>query len=194
MAKPKEPEVPDPDQADKHARMCHALLQELTQSERAVRMHCEREAARLGDTSPAHALRACAEHAERIDVSLEAAARLLEHARGLAAPALLGRLAGGLWTRVRDLVVDRLVDEERSYRGVLTDLRHGVDLARMLQHAADASGQVDLGGFCTTWLAEREPLVETVAREMTWFALHPQIAVVRPSAARDLTESAARPN
>ncbi len=194
MAKPKEPEAPDPEQADKHARMCHTLMQELAQSERAVRLHCEREAARLGETPPARALRACAEHAERVEVSLEAATRFLQHARGMKVPTLVGRIAGSLWMRARDLVIDRMVDEECAYRNALTDLRHGIDCARMLQHAADASGQVELGGFCTRWLAEREPLVETVAREMTWFALHPQIAVVRPSAARDLAASAARPN
>lgn len=190
----REPERPDPDLADKHAHLCRSLMEELAQSERSARLHCEREASRLGDSGPARALRACVEHAERANVSLEAAARQVQNGHHAGPPVRIGRAIGALLSRARDLVFDRLIEEERSYRGTLMGLRHGVDTARMLQHAADASGKVELAGFCTRWLADREPLVEQVAREMTWFALHPHVAVVHPGDARELTESAARPN
>jgi len=46
----------------------------------------------------------------------------------------------------------------------------------MLRHVADATGKVEIGGFCTRWLGEREPLITEVERSMSWFAHHPALA------------------
>jgi hypothetical protein len=181
---------PDPEIVKKHAQLRTSLLQELMQSERSAQLHCVREASRLGDSAPARALRACAQHAERVNVEVREAARQMR----VADEGVLGKTVGRLLSAARSVVVDRIVDEERSYRGTLAGLRHGVDVVRMLQHVADASGEVELAGFCTRWLAEREVLVDSVAHAMTWFALHPQVAVEHPGTARELAESAARPN
>ena len=180
---------PDPEVVKKHAKLRATLLQELHQSERSAQLHCVREASRLGDSAPARALRACARHADKMNVELRAAARRQHLGMGL-----FGRTIGRALSAARELVLDRVVEEERSYRGTLAGLRHGVDVCKMLQHVADASGEVELAGFCTRWLAEREPLVDEVAHAMTWFALHPQVAVEHPRGARELTESHARPN
>jgi hypothetical protein len=180
---------PDPEIVKKHARLRATLMQELFQSEQSAQLHCVREASRLGESAPARALRACAQHADGFRTELLAVARKLHLPEGR-----LGRIVGRMLSMARNLVVDRIVEEERSYRGTLAGLRHGVDVARMLQHVADASGQVDLAGLLTRWLAEREPLVDEVARAMTWFALHPQVAVEHPGVAQELAESAARPN
>lgn len=176
MAKAHEPQRPDPKTVENHERMIRSLLEELMQSERSAQLHCIREAKRLGDSEPSQALRACAAHARRVDEELRTIARQAGAARGR-----LGAVIGRLLSRARTMVIDRVIDEERSYRGTLAGLRHGIDVALMLQHAADASGTVELAGFCTRWLADREPLVEQVSKAMTWFALHPAIAVEHPA-------------
>jgi hypothetical protein len=180
---------PDPEIGKKHAKLRASLMQELMQSERSAQLHCVREASRLGDSAPARALRACAQHADVIHVDLRAIARKLHLPDGL-----VGRTVGRILSAARNMVIDRMIDEERSYRGTLAGLRHGIDVCRMLQHVADASGEVELAGLCTRWLAEREPLVEAVSHAMTWFALHPQVAVEHPGTARELAEATARPN
>lgn len=176
MHDPHEPERPDPETVENHQRMIRSLLEELMQSERSAQLHCIREARRLGDTDPGRALRACAAHARQVNSELRRFARERSITRGR-----LGRVVGRLFSRARASVLDRFVDEERSYRGTLVGLRHGIDVALMLQHAADASGQVELAGFITRWLDERKPLVDDVAKAMTWFALHPDIALAHPA-------------
>lgn len=163
---------PDPNIAEHHQELIASLLAELFQSERSAEVHCEREAKRLGSAAPAHALLACAAHATRMRAEHERIAGIEEArlARG-------ARAIGGLLSGLRAIVGDRLVDKERSFRATLLGLRHGIDTAKMLRHVADACGHVDVGGFCTRWLEEREPLVADVDRSMSWFAHHPVTAV-----------------
>jgi hypothetical protein len=158
-----------------YARLRDSLVQEVFQTERSAQLHCAREANRLGDSPPAAAMRACAFDAERAREELTAIARELHLPNG--GP---GSLIGRMLSSVRERVVDRVIDEERSYRGTLLGLRHGVDVVRMLQHIADATGQVDLGGFCARWLTVREPLVAEVETCMRWFASHPSVAIAHP--------------
>lgn len=180
---------PDPEVVSKHARLRASLMEEIFQTEHSARLHCAREAERLGDSAPARALRACAHHAGAVDVELVAIARKHRLPEGG-----LGSMIGRVLSRARDVVLDRLIDEERSYRGTLLGLRHGIDAVRMMQHVADASGEVEIAGFCARWLAEREPLVEEVARAMTWFALHPKVAVEHPGTAQAMAKATVQPN
>jgi|GEM_PF-2595456 len=166
---------PDPDVVKRHERLRISLMREVFQTERSAASHCAREAERLSQSQPASAMRACALHASQVNHELPAIAR----AANLPVSAA-GSMLGRLLSVVRNRIADRLVEEERSYRGTLLGLRHGIDVVRMLQHVADASGQVELGGWCTRWLAEREPLVETVGKSMRWFALHPAAAIEKP--------------
>jgi hypothetical protein len=88
-----------------------------------------------------------------------------------------------MFSSIREAVADRLVDHERSYRGTLLGLRHGVDCVKMIRHVADACGRVEIGGFCTRWLEAREPLVGRAEHAMSWFAHHPKRAVARATSA-----------
>lgn len=155
--------------------LLQSLVTELCQSERSALKHPRREADRLGHAPPAQALRAVCEHAERAGGDLDRAIR----ASGLSV-SRLGVMVGSLFSFVRQTVGDRLIEQERSYRGTLLGFRHGVDLVKMIQRVADASGMVELGGFCARWLAEREPLVERVEHCMGWFAEHPVPALETP--------------
>lgn len=171
---------PHPEVVERHRKLSASLMREVFQTERSAELHCIREAARLSGP-PATALRACAIHAVRVNRELPQLARQAQLPVRNAASAI-----GRAFSALREVIFDRALDEERSYRGTLLGLRHGVDVVRMLQHVADASGRLPLAEFCTQWLAEREPLVGDVARAMSWFALHPEVAVARTHAARRL--------
>lgn len=152
-----------------------SLFAELSQSERSALKHPRREADRLGNTPPAQALRAVSQHAERSGDDLRATAR----ANDLSV-SRIGVAVGSLFSFVRQSIGDRLVERERSYRGTLLGMRHGVDLVKMIQRVADAAGLVELGGFCARWLEERVPLVDSVEKAMGWFAEHPVQAAETP--------------
>lgn len=157
----------------RHTELLQNLFLELFQTEQSARRHATREAARLGTAGPAEALRATAEHAA------EALGELPALARAQQLPiSWIGKIVGSAFSRFRDLFADRLIDEERSYRGTLLGLRHGVDLVKMIRHVADTAGRVEVGGFCTRWLAAREPLVTAVEQQLSWFAHHPEVAAV----------------
>lgn len=165
-------------QAQQHALM-KSLFRELFQSERSAMKHPRREAERLGGGPPAQALAAVSEHARRVFADLTATARASDLPVSRA-----GMAIGSLLSIARHVVLDRAVDTERSYRATLLGMRHGVDIVKLIRKVADASGQVEVAGFCTRWLEEREPLVERVEAAMSWFAEHPQRASEMPRARR----------
>ena len=165
-------------QAKQHA-LLKRLFGELVQAERSAMKHPRREADRLGAGPPAQALAAVSEQAERSFAPLGAAARASELPVSRA-----GMAIGSLLSIARHVVLDRAVGAERSYRATLLGMRHGVDVVKLIRKIADAGGRVELAGFCTRWLEEREPLVERVEAAMGWFAEHPQRAAEMPRAMR----------
>ena len=169
-------------------RYLASLMIELFQTERSAIMHCDREAARLGKSPPATTLDEVSDHAR------EALAKLTDLAEAGKIPARkprqkLGQLIGRTLSRVRMHVLDRLVAGERSYRGTLLGMRHGIDLVRLLREVADREGTDVLVEWCDDWLSARVPLVEAVCEHMVWFADRPASAVhhgARPAAAAGL--------
>jgi hypothetical protein len=82
----------------------------------------------------------------------------------------LGRSVTQLLASLRHALFDRLVDTERSYRGTLLGLRHGVDVARLLREVARRDGDPHLVLFCDELLAERLALITDAEHAMSWFA------------------------
>lgn len=148
------------------------LFQELFQTEASAKWHPLREARRLGEVPPAKALRAVATHATAALQELPALAEQQELKVGA-----LGKTVGILLSTMRHWVLDRLIEPERSYRGTLAGMRHGVDLVELLSQVARAQGRSELQVWCARWLSERRPLVEAVAAELAWFAQSPEEAV-----------------
>lgn len=148
------------------------LFHELFQTEQSAVSHPQREADRLGDVPPAQALRVVSAHAERVLKELPELAeqRNLPTSR-------FGQTVGQMFSNMRQWFADHLIDEERSYRGTLLGLRHGVDLVLLIRHAARVEGDPGLEGWCTTWLTERVPLVDEVAAQLAWFASTPKVAL-----------------
>ena len=148
------------------------LVRELFQTEQSASTHPIVEAERLGDVPPAHTLRAIAGHAEAVLAELPSIAKRhhLPESDG-------GKLAGSALSKLRDHGMDLLVNSEKSYRGTLIGMRHGVDLVELIGYAAQREGDTALATWCEAWLERRRPLVEAAARNLAWFGEHPERAV-----------------
>lgn len=148
------------------------LTRELFQTETSAVRHSNREAERLGNTPPAAALRSVAAHAKSVLGELPGLAERngMTISKG-------GMLVGELFSQVRDKLADRLIDSERSYRGTLLGMQHGLGVVQLLQQFAEVTGKSDLDRFCQEWLQARTPLVKYVQAQLGWFARNPSEAV-----------------
>jgi hypothetical protein len=162
---------------DGKRKLLRSIARELFQTEVSARLHCRREAARLGDEPPAQPLLATAAHAEHTLRQLPRFAQ--EHGLPIS---VFGSVLGAVFSSLRDQLLDRLVCSERSYRGTLLGMRHGVDVVTMLKDVAEQLPDPVLAEWCENWLEARSPLVEHAAEQLQWFASHPQhaIASARP--------------
>jgi hypothetical protein len=147
------------------------LSRELFQTETSASWHCRREAETLGDTPPARALAALADHADGVLRELPELAK--RHELPVSG---LGHLVGRLFSTTRQRLLDRLIDAERSYRGTLLGIRHGMDLVQLMAHTADAIGDDELARWCRAWLEVRRQRAIDVEAELVWFARHPVAA------------------
>ncbi|HSN25392.1 MAG TPA: hypothetical protein VLT45_03880 [Kofleriaceae bacterium] len=76
---------------------------------------------------------------------------------------------------MRQLVTDRIQDPERAYRGALLDLRHGLDVVRVLRDVARLEELFALIRWCDDYLAARRTLVARVEAQLAWFAEQPSL-------------------
>lgn len=162
---------PAGDMAKCEQELLKTLTHELFQTERSADVHPQREADRLGDVPPAEALRTVSAHAREVLQELPALAK--KH--GLP-DSFAGQAIGEFFSDMRQLVADRLIDPERSYRGTLLGLRHGLDLVELIRQVARVRGNGELADWCAGWLAKRQPLVDAVAAQLAWFAQFPDQA------------------
>ena len=152
--------------ASDRRRLLDKLLRELVRCEAQALDHGAREAKKLGETPPVVALRAIAEH---VDSMRERFAQVLEgHELSVTRPAFTQALV-----QLRDHIVDRVHDAERSYRGALLDLRHGLDVVRVLRELARLEELFALIRWCDDWLGARRTLVARVEAQLAWFAEQP---------------------
>ncbi|MBA3456665.1 MAG: hypothetical protein H0T42_26485 [Deltaproteobacteria bacterium] len=162
-------------------RLLEKLIREILRAETQAVEHPVREAKRLGTAPPVAALEEVARHATAMRV------RFLEVLHSNDVPFHKGSLGATLAT-LRHLVVDRVVDAERSYRTALLDLRHGIDVVKLLR---EVSRRVELFGlirWCDDWLAARRTLVACVEAQLAWFA---QPEIMLPGALPIATEAPA---
>lgn len=153
-------------------RLYNKLCRELAQSERSAIVHTRREARRLGDTPPARALRAVGAHALAMRPRFH---ELAEYRQPVGT--MLGRRYGELFSALRNLLFDRLIDVERSYRGTLLGFHHGLSVARLLREVAERLDEQPMVAFLEDWLRERIVLVDAAERELRYFAEMPRKAI-----------------
>ncbi|HEX6243497.1 MAG TPA: hypothetical protein VFZ61_21440 [Polyangiales bacterium] len=150
------------------------LSRELFQTEVSAARHCRREARRNPGSPPAETLLLVAAHADAALRELTELASL----HGLPRSSF-GMLLGALFSEARERVADHLIDAERSYRGTLLGMRHGLDVMRMFGACATLAQYDGLSLWAESWLALREPLVDEAERQLAWFALHADRALAR---------------
>ena len=155
-------------------RLREKLCRELAQSEHSAEVQPRREARQLGDTPPAAALLAIADHAEAMRPRFEAViADRRKGQRGV----MIGRAIGEMFSTLRRAVFDRMIDTERSYRGTLLGVDHGIDVVRMLRAVAIREADTPLVELCEDWLTTRIALVEHAQLALDWFAARPELAL-----------------
>lgn len=145
-----------------HRRLLDKLTREVLRVEGQVIDQPGREARRLGEVAPVWALRDIATHATAMRPRFEA----MVAGYGL----VLHRFGVGALTTLRYIVLDRVVDPERSYRNALLVLRRGLDVVKLLR---DASRREELFGvvrWCDDWSNARRTLVARAEAHLAWFA------------------------
>lgn len=128
--------------------------------------HPAREARRIGESPPVIVLRDAAVHA------MSMRPRFLLAIEGHDLVRQRGGISATLLT-LRQLVTDRMHDAERAYRGALLDLRHGLDVVRVLREVARLEELFGLIRWCDDWLPARRTLVARVEAQLGWFAEQP---------------------
>ena len=144
-------------------RLLDKLVRELLRCETQALEHAPREARLIGESAPVATLREVAAHA------LAMKPRLVHVLDGHDLVPQHQRLAATFST-LRQLVVDHIYDAERSYRGVLLDLRHALDVVRVLREVAKLEELFALIRWCDDWLVARRTLVARVEAQLGWFA------------------------
>lgn len=145
-------------------RFLGRVVREVSRAEMVAVEHAARESRRLGDDAPpAIALRAIAAHATAMQP------RFNTIVAGYDVPLSRGGLGAAL-ASLRDLVVDRIVQGERAYRIAILDLRHGLDIVKLLREATRNDQLLGVIRWCDDWLGARRSLVSHAERELSWFS------------------------
>lgn len=149
---------------DDNRRLLEKLIRETVRAEAQAIEAPEREARRMGASPPIEALIDVADHAEQMQHRFE---KMLE-GHDLQLHMNRGALGSTLST-LRHLVVDRVVHPERAYRTVLLDLRHGLEVVKLLREITRRQNLFGLVRWCDDWLRARRTLVARVEAQLSWF-------------------------
>jgi hypothetical protein len=150
---------------DETRRLLLKLIRETARSEAQALEHPAREVKRIGPMPPIDALQGVADHVTlmqpRFAMVLDGHGLETQHARGGIA---------ATFASLRHLVVDRVTDPERAYRTALLDLRHGLEVVKLLRENARREMLLGLIRWCDDWLGARRTLVARVEAQLGWFA------------------------
>jgi hypothetical protein len=161
---------------DENRRLLEKLIRETARAEVQALEHPAREIKRTGLTPPVEALQAVADHATMMQ------ARFTTLLEGHELELHLHRMGlGTTLATLRHLVVDRVIDAERSYRSALLDLRHGVEVVKLLREITRREMFFGLIRWCDDWLGARRTLVARVEAQLGWFADQELLAPIAAS-------------
>jgi len=144
-------------------RLLDKVAREIARHELQAVEHPAREKRRIGDAPPVLALREVADHAERMRGRFE---YVVVHHQ-ITPP----HIVAATQSTLRHIVVDRVIDPERSYRTALLDLQHGIDVVKLMRDLARMDPALGVIRWCDDWLAVRRRLVAAVEAQLGWFAL-----------------------
>jgi hypothetical protein len=164
--------VREPHSLDLEGDLLERLLGEMVQSEKSASEHTRKEAERLGaGEGPANALLAVAEHADRSLPRFEAFCEV--------GASRVGEAIGSAFCAIRDALADRVMSAEKSYRGTVLGIHHGIGCAVLTRAVAGTRRRMEVVEFCDRWLDERRPLADACEHQIPWFATHVQVAEER---------------
>jgi hypothetical protein len=143
-------------------RLLEKVAREIARHEAQAIEHPHREVRRIGEAPPVLALRDVADHAERMRARFEHV--VVGHS--IAVPR-----NGATLSTLRHVVVDRVIDPERSYRTALLDLQHGVDVVKLMRDLARMDLVFGVIRWCDDWLTVRRRLITSVEAQLDWFAI-----------------------
>jgi hypothetical protein len=135
------------------------LVREIARAETQAIEHAPREARRIGNAPPVIALRAVAEHAATMRP------RFLAMAGGHEVPIKRAGI-GVSFATLRQVVTS---DPERAFRTALLDLRHGVELVKLLRETARTEMLFGMIRWCDDWLGARRTLLARVEAQLAWY-------------------------
>jgi len=158
--------------SDPLVRLRDKLCRELAQAEHDARSHTRREAKRLGDCPPGHALFAIAEHNDDVELAF---AKLTKHRSSVGRR--LARVVAQVFSGVGHFFFDRLIDRESRYRTTLLGLKQGIDTLRLLREVVTINHDIALLKFCDLVMVERLCLLEDAEQALVWFAEQPELAL-----------------
>ncbi len=150
---------------DENRRLLQKLIRETARSEAQALEHPVREAKRIGPMPPIEALQGVADH---VTLMQQRFATMLDGHELQTHPS--GGGISATFASMRHLVVDRVVDPERAYRTALLDLRHGLEVVKLLREIARREMLFGLSRWCDDWLGARRTLVARVEAQLGWFA------------------------
>ncbi len=145
--------------------LLHRLIRETIRSEALALEYPAREARRIGPMPPIEALQAVADHAMLMQGRFTMVIEGHEVDRQLSP----GRISATLGS-LRHLIVDRTVDPESAYRAALLDLRHGMEVVKLLRELARREMVFGLIRWSDDWLGARRTLLARAEAQIGWFA------------------------
>jgi len=152
-------------------RLLEKLIREVTRCEALASDHPTREARRIGDTPPVLALREVAAHARVMRPRFEA----MVSGHDLI-PIRRGRVSS-----LKRLVIEHVVDPERSFRIALLDLRHGVEVVQIMYEVVREAEMFGLRRWAIDWLVARRTLIARVEAQLAWYAIQRSDTVLAPT-------------
>jgi hypothetical protein len=167
---------------DDPRRLVDKLIRAMSRCEIQATEHAPRESRRIGHAPPVLALRDVARHAHAMRprfLAMIAGHDLVPTRSGF----------GSTLATLRHLVVDHVIDAERSFRTALLDLRHAIDVGAMLRELSYREQLFGLVRWSDDWLEVRRVLVARVEAQLAWYVEQPPA----PARSEDVSEPSDEP-
>lgn len=151
-------------------RLLDKLAREVLRGETRTIELARREARRLGAVPPAMALQSIARHADELAPRLYDVLEPLGLVPGSVPGS--GALIALRWDGIRRRVLEHRDPQRaaREYQRVVAELRHTIEVVRVLREAARLEELFALIRWSDDWLAARRPRVAEAEVQVAWFA------------------------
>ena len=88
-----------------------------------------------------------------------------------------GSILGHLLSDIRTFGTDLFLTPDKTYRGTLMGIHHGIGAMLLLEDVAIERGDQELADFCSSWVMRRRELTVAAEDALAWFAQNPAAAL-----------------